>query len=433
MNNNKIKRASQLSPRYNSLSLRKNFLWTLTGNIVYAGSQWGIIVVLTKLTSPEMVGRFVLGLTVTAPIFMLSWLQLRGMQATDTKQEYSFGQYLGLRLVTTFLALLIIAGVVLVSNYPLDTATVIVAVGFSKAFESISDVYYGLMQYHERMDRIALSRIIKGPLSLVALGAIVYLTGEAFWGAVALTVAWCLLLLFYDLPNSAITLTTIGGEKSTRELMRPEFNFRRLSELAWLALPLGVGSALLSLQSSIPRFFIESYWGGRQLGIFGALVYIIIAGNTVVAAIGQSAIPRLAKYYYNNEIKHFKYLLLRMLGIGIILAFGGALISIFFGHSLLTILYRSEYAEHNKIFCWVMVAGGLSYIASFLNNGITATRNFKVYVPLFLIVNVTTLVTSMWLIPDFGLIGAAFSLAIGHLTQIVASGFILHSQFKSIH
>jgi len=95
------------------LTLRRNFSWTFTGNLIYAACQWGMLVVLAKLGSPEMVGQFTLGLAVTAPVIMFTNLQLRGIQATDAKGDYVFSDYLGLRLIGTGLALLIIAGITL--------------------------------------------------------------------------------------------------------------------------------------------------------------------------------------------------------------------------------------------------------------------------------------------------------------------------------
>src|SRR5690349_21224091 len=80
------------------LSLRTNFIWTFLGNVVYAGCQWGMLVVLAKLGSPEIVGQFALALAVTAPVFMFTNLQTRGVQATDARKEYAFGDYLALRL-----------------------------------------------------------------------------------------------------------------------------------------------------------------------------------------------------------------------------------------------------------------------------------------------------------------------------------------------
>ena len=47
------------------LTLRRNFSWTFAGNAVYAACQWGMLVVLAKLGSPEMIGQFTLGLAVS--------------------------------------------------------------------------------------------------------------------------------------------------------------------------------------------------------------------------------------------------------------------------------------------------------------------------------------------------------------------------------
>jgi hypothetical protein len=57
-------------------SLRRNFSWTLLGNVVYSGCQWAMLMVLAKLTRPDQVGQFSLGLAVTAPVILLAGLQL---------------------------------------------------------------------------------------------------------------------------------------------------------------------------------------------------------------------------------------------------------------------------------------------------------------------------------------------------------------------
>src|SRR5262245_54066435 len=80
-----------------SLSLRHNFSWTLLGNGLYAACQWAIVVVLAKLGTPEMVGKFTFALSLTAPVILLANLNLRRLQATDARHEYEFGEYLGLQ------------------------------------------------------------------------------------------------------------------------------------------------------------------------------------------------------------------------------------------------------------------------------------------------------------------------------------------------
>src|SRR4051812_21940384 len=96
-----------------ALSLRTNFSWTLAGSVIYFGCQWAITVVLAKLGSAEMVGQFAFALAVVMPVIALTGLQLRVVQATDAKHEFAFGHYLGLRLLTVAIAVLIVVGVLL--------------------------------------------------------------------------------------------------------------------------------------------------------------------------------------------------------------------------------------------------------------------------------------------------------------------------------
>lgn len=415
-----------------SLSLRQNFSWNFAGNLVYATCQWGILVVLAKLTNPESVGQFAFGLAVTAPIILFSQLQLRGIQATDAHDEYEFGHYLGLRLITTTLALLLIALIVGVNRYDINTAVTIMAIGLSKAFESIADVYYGLMQRHERMDRIAYSRMIKGPLSLVVLGVMVFVTRSVFWGAIGLALAWGFVLIAYDLRNAQITLKECCTARCEPLLssgsISPSFSTRRLLHLAWLAMPLGLVMALISLNSNIPRYFIEHHFGAAKLGIFAALAYLIVAGNTLISAMGQACVPRLAKHYAAGQLNLYLKLLLYLIGIGALIGVCGIVVALIAGPLLLTMLYRPEYAEHATVFTALMIAGAISYVASCLGYAMTAARYFKAQLPLFAVVTLATGATSWVLIPRFGLVGAVTSLIIGATVQIAGSiGVIVHA------
>ena len=223
---------SMSMPNRSPLSLRRNFVWNLLGNVVYAGAQWGLLVVLAKLTNPETVGRFALGLAVTTPIIVFSQLQLRGVQATDARSEYDFGHYLALRLATTAAALCVIAAVAGWGGYGRNAALVILAVGLSKAIESITDVVYGLLQRRERMDRIARSRIIKGILSLGVMGGVVWISGNLFFGVLALAATWGAVMATYDLRNARLTLREQGGggteDDPVRRALAPNFDPRRL-------------------------------------------------------------------------------------------------------------------------------------------------------------------------------------------------------------
>ncbi len=402
------------------LSLRQNFAWTFMGRMVYVGCQWGMLTVLAKLGSPEMVGRFSLGLALTAPIIMFSMLQLRGVQATDARREYEFGHYLALRLSTSAFALLAIGVVTFLSGYRGEMAFVIIVVGVGKVVESVSDAYYGLMQQRERMDRIAMSLVIKGPLLLAALGFTVYFTNSVLWGSAAMVIVYAVMLLGYERTNARRVL----NDDHARSLM-PLWQWSRLVRLAWLALPLGVVMAIISLNTNIPRYFVERLLGERELGYFSALAYLMVAGNTVIGAVGQSASPRLAQYYAEGQRDRFSRLLGRLAGIGILLGLAAVTVSALFGRHILAMLYRPDYAQHADAFVWLTVASGISFVASFLGYGMTAARVFRMQMALFAGSSVLMALVCVMMIPRGGLIGAAQALLIVSVANLLGSTAIV--------
>jgi O-antigen/teichoic acid export membrane protein len=406
------------------LSLRLNVSWTLAGNVIYAACQWGMLVILAKRGSPEMVGRFALALAMTAPVFMLTNLQLRAVQATDAAGRYVFGDYFSLRLTATAVALVVILGIASFSRYGLDTVLVVLMIGLAKASESISDVIYGLVQKHERMDLIARSMVLKGALSICVFGAILALTGNLVWAAAGLACVWLLVLGTYDLGLARQFATSYAAD-ARRHAVAPRWSLGTSLRLARLSLPLGLTMMLLSLNTNVPRYFIEHYSGPRALGFFAAIAYLMVAGSLVINAIGQAATPRLAAYWAAANVRAFRALLLRLCGIAGILGTGGVLVSLIAGKQVLRLLYRADYASYLDVFTCLLIAAGIGYVASILGYGMTAARLFAPQLPLFTIVLAFSALGSFRWVPAYGLRGAAYALTLAAAIQLLGSLAIL--------
>src|SRR5215470_16896299 len=233
-------------------SLRWNFSWTFVGNVIYAACQWGILVMLAKIGNPEMVGQFGLALAIAMPVFALSSLQLRALLTTDVHERIPFGEYLGFRLTTTVLSMLIIAGIPLFMHHRWDSTLVILGVGLAQALEAVSDLYYALMQFHEHMDRIAKSMIVRGILGLVAMAAGVYFTGKVAWGVVGLILARTAVLVSYDINERTHSGPRTGSGpqrmkqalSTAKVLLRPRWNMSTQSELLRTSITLGIVAML---------------------------------------------------------------------------------------------------------------------------------------------------------------------------------------------
>ncbi len=412
--------------------------------MVFYGCQFGMVVVLARVGTPAMVGQFVLALAVTAPVMAFFMLQLRTVQATDARRDYRFGDYLALRLATTAVALAIIVSVALAFGFRRETALVIIAAAILAAVDSMSDVVYGLLQQHERLDRMAQSMILRGLLALATLTAVVLLTRRLFYGILAVAVVRGLVFLTWDLHNTTAALhedkvsetlcpigTSRAGDSSSASQRRFRTRSTRLLSLAWLSLPLGLVMMLLVLSNYIPRYFVANFSGEAALGIFGAIGYLSIAGTMAVGALGESAVPRLARCYAQGQTAAFALLLLKLAAIGGAIGAAGIAIALVAGRPILAIAYGSAYAAHSNLLVWMMVASAIGYITSFSGYGITSARYFFVQIPLFALGAATTAAACWWLVPRIGLQGAALSLAISALVQLVGAGLVLSHAMRS--
>ncbi len=395
------------------LSLRKNVSWTFTGNVIYAGGQMLVFVIMAKLLDPERVGMYVLGLAITTPVFILSNFGLRQVLATDARANKPFKHYFTLRLLMTFGALILCGAIILLGGYRGATAAVIGAIALSKSVEAISDVFYGLFQQHERLDLMARSMIIRSVLMVPAFVIGVYASGTAHWGIAGIVIAWFLVLALHDYFQGRKFLNESARSEVVEEggTKRSFITFDRpaLMSLARLAFPLAIATGLASFQYQIPRYLIEQFLGVAMLGIYAGMAYPMFALRTLVLALGQSAAPRLALLHAESKPVEFRRLLLKLVGIGLAGGIILILVVALAGRPIILFLYKPEFAAHLGAFIWIAAAGAVSFIMSFAGYGITALRLFKI-VPFL---NTTAILVMaglcFWLIPIHGLVGAAWA------------------------
>jgi O-antigen/teichoic acid export membrane protein len=356
------------------------------------------------LGSPELVGRYTIALAVTAPVFMLTNLNLATVLAADATWHNSFSEYLALRIVSTAFAALPVTLAILTGGHTAEVMMVIALVALAKAFESISDVVHGLLQRSERMDIVAVSLAIKGGISLVALAVTQYVTGDLRMSLAAVAGTWAVVLGFYDLPRARRWGRTT-----------PLFAWRKLLPLAWLALPLGLVAALNSLSTQIPRFWMEHSRGERELGVFSAIAALAVVVRLVALALSRSVLPRLAQQFASGEHQQLRALLAKLVAIGLAVGVAGVIGALAFGEWFLTAAYAQEYATHTDVLMVVMLAAGLLAASTFFGTAVTAANRFAIQAAVH-IAKVTLIgAVCFALVPRFGALGAAWSLVAGAL------------------
>jgi O-antigen/teichoic acid export membrane protein len=405
------------------LSLRSNFAWVLSGNVVYAICQWGMIVALARLGNSSMVGQFSLGLAIATPILMFSNLHLRAVQATDAQRLYSFGEYLQLRACMTLTALLGISCIVWFGNYEHRTAMVILAVAVAKGIETLNDIHYGLYQLNDRLDQTGKSMMLRGVLSVIALTAGLYLTRNVFWGCVALACVWVVALLLFDVRRARYFVERAGA--SLPRHLTGKGESRRHWKLLRLALPLGVVTTLATVNLNMPRYFIHARMGARQLGIYSAMAYATVAMTLVSDSLGHCAIPRMSRLFAGGRRADFRSLLLKLMAVGGVLGLAGLATAQLMGSKLLRLFYGAEYAVHSHVFTLLMLAAAIQSVAAMFGSGILSARRFKIQVPILTVVTGCNALVCAWLVPRMGLAGGAMAMVTAATVYLALTGAVV--------
>lgn len=405
------------------LPLAANFGWSLAGTLGSAAAQWGVIAVLARMGSATVVGAYSLALAIAAPVFLFSSLHLRALQSTDVQEEFTLGTYLALRAFTTSLAIVTVLVVASYAGGPTGWALAGLALG--KAFESVSDAVYGNLQRSERMDRIGRSMLWRGAATFLAM-LLSMSAGIGMLPGIWIAALFSGFVALVDLHDAL---------DSWNSAARPQWG--RIRSLARRAAPLGLFLLLISLNANVPRYFLAKSFSMREVGILAALGYLAIAANTLVMAMGQAALPSLARAFAHREVSPFVQRAALLLSISVGLGLACILSSVLAGGAVLSLLYGPEFASEARSFQWLMASGAVSYLAAATGYLLSSARCFEPQLPIMLgVLGLTTLCCYLS-VPAGGLIAAAKAQTAGYLLQFSLSASVLISccwtQFRSHH
>ena len=395
-------------------SYRRSFALGLAGNVGYAAAQYGLLVVLARLGSPEMVGQYSLALAFTAPVFMFANARLAVLLASDARRERAFAEYLSARVLAAAAGSAVVVAAGVASGYRGLVLTTLVLVTVAKVVESLSDLSYGYLAFREAFGRQTLSLLVRGFGAVAAAAVAARVTGSLAWVASSIALVWFAALAVIDLPAVAALAATDPAParapaRRVLGMIRSVRLDRRALGMLRESAPLGFVALAASLAVSLPRFVIERELGDRALGYFSALAYLVVAGRMVAIALGSAAVPRLGRYLAAGDGRAFARTLLGLVAFGASLGAVGVLGALVLGRPVLALLYGADYAPYASLLVWLMGAAGLGYMSIYLQDALTTMRSLIPKAVLLAAVAVSAGLLARWLVPWLGLEGAAIA------------------------
>ncbi|MCH7401707.1 hypothetical protein ACFOUP_01095 [Belliella kenyensis] len=361
-----------------ALSLRKNFGFSVIGNLFYAASQYIILLIFIKLYSIEDVGMFIFAGAFTSPVMLALDMQLRNFYITDQKNELALNDYFGFRTISNILGLigLTLAAFFLKPEY----LVVILIVSLIKVFESQLDLIYGVYQKKHHLDYVAYSRAVRGILAVFSVGLVSFIFRDLIYSLLAYLVSWFILYFLYERRQ-----VVKRGFAKLNEFRFSVPNKRNLGLLLTLCIPMFFSILVDKYYLNYPRLKVESLFGVEMLGIFGSLLYFKSLGGQFISSVAHASMPKLSEFVFNKNKKSFNILVLKMVGVGFLIGFTLTGIIYLGGERLLVMIYTKEYAIYNDVLVLILIGTTITFSYVFITSAITAMRKQWVRFPISII------------------------------------------------
>ncbi|ROR18607.1 polysaccharide biosynthesis protein [Comamonas sp. BIGb0124] len=324
---------------------------------------------------------------------------------TDVKQEVPLSVYERTRLITSFIGMLVLMGLVVALNDNRLVISAVLLVGLAKTFEYQSELFYGLFQrlYHFRV--IAFSLALKSVLVVFAILTTVIVTGDLLAGLLAVLFVTAAVCIFYD-RNRRKSLIGTGGER---------LNSASLKLILYTGLPLGVSALLISLNVNIPRLILGGYVGMSELGYFASAAAFVQVGSLVIISLGQALAPRMTVAFQAGRYAEYRKFALAGVGFAVLTGMIGMGVAYAWGEFFLALVVKSTHPEVQNFMFWVFLAAPFQYAMSMYGFVVSSTRRNRALVYVNLAVSVGTALVGWYLIPSQGSLGAVWALVVGSM------------------
>lgn len=288
---------------HKALSIRANMIWNGAGSLIYLGSQWLITVLVVRLsTGYDAAGLLALGMAVSNIFSPVGYYKIRTFQVSDLEEEFSFAQYLGFRIITLVLSIVVMIAYCCLTC-PVDTWTAVLLYGVFSLGPIFVDVLHGEEQRDSRMDVIGVSFMVRGVVSLLS-----FVTGMTLFNSLDVALILMIVTTYLEIA----LFDGIAFVKVTKKALRPVFNGVAIRSLFIQCLPLVVASFFCWAVPAIPRQALNDVMGEWFLGIYSSVAAPVLIVQMCAQYIYAPLLTRFAEYLHEDDAKGFLHLVVKV-------------------------------------------------------------------------------------------------------------------------
>ena len=400
---------------------KKDYIWNSIGSFLQSAISPILLIVITRLNGVGDSGLFSFAMSLSVVFWAISLWGGRTYQVSDVKKEFSSGDYIVVRFISSLIVAVFSISFCVLSGYDLiKTELIMVLVSF-KILESIADSMYGVLQIHNKLYIVGISLTIKSVFSFMIFAIVDILTKNIVYGALSIFIVNIVVVIFYDIPWMK-HVESVGLTK--KNIMQAGKIMKKTAEVFVVVF-------LTMFSLNIPRYFLDKYHYD-QIGYFGIMAMPITLLTLFISFVLQPNVVNLSELLKKKKIKEFTKIVSKIDFITFTLGILFVVSSYLIGVWALNTVFGID-INNFRIDLTIMVIGAVANaFASIYVNLLIILRRFKGQFYTLLVTNILAVILSIYLIDRLAMLGSVLVFMTISFLQAIILLFIYKRSLKNV-
>lgn len=400
---------------------KKDYIWNSIGSFLQSAISPILLIVITRLNGVGDSGLFSFAMSLSVVFWAISLWGGRTYQVSDVKKEFSSGDYIVVRFISSLIVAVFSISFCILSGYDLiKTELIMVLVSF-KILESIADSIYGVLQIHNKLYIVGISLTMKSVFGFMIFAIVDILTKNIVYGALSIFIVNIAVVIFYDIPLMK-HVESVGLTK--KNIMQAGKIMKKTAEVFVVVF-------LTMFSLNIPRYFLDKYHYD-QIGYFGIMAMPITLLTLFISFVLQPNVVNLSELLKEKKIKEFTKIVSKIDFITFTLGILFVVSSYLIGVWALNTVFGID-INNFRIDLTIMVIGAVANaFVSIYVNLLIILRRFKGQFYTLLVTNILAVVLSVYLIDRLAMLGSVLVFMIISFLQAIILLFIYKRSLKNV-
>ena len=400
---------------------KKDYIWNSIGSFLQSAISPILLIVITRLNGVGDSGLFSFAMSLSVVFWAISLWGGRTYQVSDVKKEFSSGDYIVVRFISSLIVAVFSISFCILNGYDLiKTELIMVLVSF-KILESIADSMYGVLQIHNRLYIVGISLTMKSVFGFMLFTLVDILTKNIIYGALSIFIVNIAVVIFYDIPWMK-HVESVGLTK--KNIMQAGKIMKKTAEVFVVVF-------LTMFSLNIPRYFLDKYHYD-QIGYFGIMAMPITLLTLFISFVLQPNVVNLSELLKKKKIKEFTNIVSKIDFITFTLGILFVVSSYLIGVWALNTVFGID-INNFRIDLTIMVIGAVANaFVSIYVNLLIILRRFKGQFYTLLVTNILAVILSIYLIDRLAMLGSVLVFMIISFLQAAILLFIYKRSLKNV-